>query len=89
METMTEERCEPCDMPKAFCVHGNPPKQEQTLGLVAVGPTIIAQTYSECPGCGGQIDAGEEITLTDEGWAHSSEVATPPRSTEPGIFDGI
>lgn len=84
---MTDDHCDHCDLPKATCVHGNPPKVPTVIGLYRKGPTISATQYSECAGCGERIEPGEEITLSDEGWAHSAEVDEEPGASS--VFEGI
>lgn len=70
---MPEPFCEPCDMPLAFCVHGNPPKPEPVY--VRVGPTITAKSTSPCADCGDLMRADEdEITHTEDGWVHAHHV---------------
>lgn len=90
MTDVTEEWCDACDMTKAFCVHGNPPKEQPRTPLLAVGPTIEAQIGSECPGCGDRIHPEDTITLSDEGWVHADEVSSDkPTTTDSGLFEGI
>lgn len=84
---MTYGFCDHCDMPLAMCIHGNPPKVPERLGLIRQGPTIEATQYSDCVGCGEKIVPGQTITRSDEGWAHAREVEDPPNQSN--IFDGI
>lgn len=83
---MNEAYCDRCDMPRAFCVHGNPPKIAEAAPLIQTGPTIDAVFSSvDCAGCGERIQPDESITMTDDGWAHTAEVqrdsGPPPTDT--------
>lgn len=84
---MTYGFCDRCDLPLATCIHGNPPKVPERLGLIRRGPTISATQYSECVGCGEGIAPEQAITLSDEGWAHANEVEDPP--SQSNVFEGI
>lgn len=77
--------CDHCDLPKSTCVHGRPEKVDFP---VADGPTITAtQTTPTCawPTCSNPLNEGEQITHTDEGWAHARHLGT---STE-DLFEGM
>lgn len=93
----SEEWCLLCEMQKAYCPHGNPELLDDEphgyvtkRALLADGPTISAEIPSQCPGCGGEIEPGDAITHTEDGWAHADEVEpnTAPR-TSTDLFEGF
>lgn len=47
-------------------------KQLPPAPLVLEGQTISARFGSKCPGCGDPIMVGEDVHLTDAGWACTS-----------------
>lgn len=63
----TCDYCRPCDTTRA----------------VATGPTIVAAFDSHCAHCDDEVEEGDSITLTDDGWALTSHTtrAVPDRPT--------
>lgn len=89
MSAFDDSLCDHCGIPRYSCTHSpkfkgpavNRPRRNEIL--TAAGPTIEASQITTCPGCGEKIHPGEEITRTEDGWAHAFEVVQPYRPSAP------
>jgi hypothetical protein len=92
--------CDLCDIPKAYCIHGNAEAAKEdraarrgysAADLIPDGPTIVATQTHPCPAGDGNVEPGDSITHTEDGWAHTSCTLRPsaPPTTDTSMFEGI
>lgn len=60
---MSEAWCEHTDLPRSGCGHCRPAVPPEPLTVQAA---TVARFYGDCQGCGGSINEGDTIYLTDE-----------------------
>lgn len=97
---MTGGWCDHCDLSLAHCPHGNPEAAKADAearrgyapaDLIPDGPTITATQTHPCPAGDGNVEPGDSITHTEDGWAHTRCTLRPsnPPTTDTSMFDGI
>lgn len=82
-------------LPKSQCADCTPPARSLADPIVT-GPTIMATQTSPCGhDCGDLLEPEQSITMTDEGWIHTSHLpARAPSSdrapaTDTSMFDNF
>lgn len=72
VEVSDPDKCEHGGL-RVLCILCRPKKQTASFTKPATTRRGFPANFpGECPACGGEIDTGDDITSSDDGWIHVS-----------------